>query len=73
MLRAQIAALQPRADAYDNIATLLRVAVPRQSQGAGEDLAWRLDRTIADMKKAMVKPASDLEKSTPEPKETDNA
>lgn len=55
-LRAQIANLQPRADAYDNMATLLRVAVPRQSQGYGEDLAWKLDRTIEDMKKALVEP-----------------
>lgn len=40
-LRREIARLAPKAEAYDTIVTILRVAVPRPAQGYGEDLAWR--------------------------------
>lgn len=53
-LRAEIARLQPRAEAYDNIAILLRL-LPRQSMGMGEDVVWTLDRRIRELKAAQDK------------------
>ncbi|MCW5697912.1 MAG: hypothetical protein KIS96_14425 [Bauldia sp.] len=50
-LRAQIDHLQPKADAYDNIAKLLGL-LPVASRGYGEDLAWMLDKGIAEIEKA---------------------
>ena len=44
-LRRQVERLQPKADAYDNLATVLRL-LPRQSHGMSEDLAWALERRI---------------------------
>jgi len=39
--RSIIAALRPRAEAYDAICSILDM-LPKKSQGCGEDLAWRL-------------------------------
>lgn len=50
-LRAQIAALQPKADAYDNMAALIGL-LPKASRGYGEDLAWLLDKRIAELEAA---------------------
>lgn len=47
-LRAEIARLSPKADAYDNIATVLRL-LPRPSVGMGEDMVWLLDKRIRDL------------------------
>lgn len=47
-LRGQIARLQPKADAYDNIAIVLRL-LPQQSVGMGEDMAWVLDKRIREL------------------------
>jgi hypothetical protein len=47
-LRAQIAGLAPRAEAYDNLVTVLRL-LPRPSQGMGEDLVWVLDKRIQEL------------------------
>lgn len=47
-LRAQIDRLTPKADAYDNIATLLRL-LPRQSVGMGEDMIWVLNKRIREL------------------------
>lgn len=47
-LRGQIARLQPKADAYDNIAIVLRL-LPQQSVGMGEDLTWVLDKRICEL------------------------
>lgn len=44
-LRRQVERLQPKADAYDNLTTVLRL-LPRPSQGMSEDLAWALERRI---------------------------
>lgn len=49
-LRAEIARLQPKADAYDKLSIVLNL-LPRQSQAYGEDLAWRLDQRIAELSK----------------------
>lgn len=47
-LKATIGHLQPKADAYDNLATLLRL-LPKQSVGMGEDLVWILDKRIREL------------------------
>lgn len=47
-LRAQIDRLKPKADAYDNIAIVLRL-LPQQSIGMGEDLVWTLDKRIREL------------------------
>lgn len=47
-LRNQIARLEPKAEAYDNIATVLRL-LPRESVGMGEDLVWLLNKRIRDL------------------------
>lgn len=47
-LRARIAHLEPKADAYDNLVCVLRL-LPRPSVGMGEDLVWLLDRRIQEL------------------------
>lgn len=47
-LRSTIERLTPKADAYDNLATVLRL-LPQPSQGMGEDLVWALDRRIREL------------------------
>lgn len=48
-LRAQIAHLQPKADAYDNLAIVLHL-LPRQGGVMGEDLVWILDKRMRELK-----------------------
>lgn len=57
-LRAYIARLEPKASAYDNLSIVLDL-LPKRSQGMGEDVAWKLDRRIDEIKKAMA--ASDAQ------------
>jgi hypothetical protein len=47
-LRARIDRLQPKADAYDNLVTVLGL-LPRPSVGMGEDLVWVLDKRIREL------------------------
>jgi hypothetical protein len=53
-LRARIDHLKPKADAYDNIAIVLRL-LPQQSIGQagichmGEDVIWTLDKRIREL------------------------
>ena len=47
-LRAEIDCLRPKADAYDSIATILRL-LPRSSQCGGEDLMWIISKRIAEL------------------------
>lgn len=47
-LRAVIARLEPKADAYDNLAAIVRL-LPQRSVGMGEDLAWVLDKRIREL------------------------
>lgn len=49
MLRAQVASLKPKADAYDMMKQVLGL-LPQPSQGYGEDLVWRLRRQIDEIK-----------------------
>jgi hypothetical protein len=47
-LRARIAYLEPKADAYDNMSAVLRL-LPQPSRGMSEDLVWRLDKRISEL------------------------
>ena len=47
-LRAHIGRLQPKADAYDNIAAVLRL-LPQPGICMGEDVVWVLDRRIREL------------------------
>lgn len=49
--RRQIAMLAPKADAYDNLAAVIRLAAPRRSEGYSEDLSWTLQKAIDDLMK----------------------
>lgn len=51
-LRAQIADLRPRADAYDRLAQVLDL-LPTRNVGMAEDVAWLLDRRVAELEGAM--------------------
>lgn len=56
-LRARIDRLQPKADAYDNLAIVLHL-LPQASQGMGENLVWILDKRIRELE---PKPAAEPE------------
>lgn len=56
-LRAQIDRLKPKADAYDNLAIVLHL-LPQRSEGAGEDLVWRLDKRIRELTPTPENPAA---------------
>ena len=47
-MRATIDRLKPKADAYDNLVTVLRL-LPQPSVGMGEDLVWILDKRIREL------------------------
>ncbi len=47
-LRATIDRLKPKADAYDNLAAILRL-LPQPGIGMGEDVVWTLDRRIREL------------------------
>lgn len=47
-LRAEIDHLRPKAEAYDNLATVLRL-LPQRSVGMGEDLVWVLSKRIEEL------------------------
>lgn len=47
-LRSIVGALQPKADAYDMIATILRL-LPQPSRGAAPDVIWALERRIREL------------------------
>lgn len=48
-LRRTVDQLRPRAEAYENLAALIDM-FPKKSVSMGEDLAWKLDRRIAELK-----------------------
>lgn len=56
-LRAVIDRLRPKADAYDNMAAVLRL-LPQQSVGMGEDMIWVLDKRIRELQPEPVDPAA---------------
>lgn len=47
-LRTIIEHLKPKADAYDNLAAIVRL-LPQPSVGMGEDLVWILDKRIREL------------------------
>lgn len=47
-LRAEIGRIRPKADAYDNIAAVLRL-LPQPGVAMGEDLVWILDKRIREL------------------------
>ena len=47
-LRMTIDRLKPKADAYDNIAAILRL-LPQPSVGMGEDVVYILDKRIREL------------------------
>lgn len=49
-LRRQVNELTPRARAYDDISLILGF-IPRQSQGYGIDVAWRVQEAVAEVEK----------------------
>ena len=56
-LRETIDRLKPKADAYDNLAIILRL-LPQPSQGMGEDLVWTLDKRIRELTPPATAPTS---------------
>ncbi|WP_139812958.1 hypothetical protein [Ensifer aridi] len=52
-LRAHIARLEPKAHAYDNLCSVLRL-LPQPSVGYSEDLAWRLDNRVNELTRENV-------------------
>lgn len=47
-LRAHLARIEPKAEAYDNIAAILRM-MPKQSGGYGPDVLWEIEKHIAEL------------------------
>lgn len=48
-LRRELDSLRPKAEAYDNLAAILRL-LPRPPSVAGEDLVWTLDQRISELR-----------------------
>ena len=57
-LRARIASLEPKAHAYEQMSTVLGL-LPRQSGVYGEDLAYTLDKRVAELSKENKTAAAD--------------
>ena len=54
-LRNMVAELRPRAEAYDTVCAILGL-LPKPVQGYGEDMAWRLRKQAADLRKPKDQP-----------------
>lgn len=54
-LRAEIARLAPKADAYDNLVTVLGL-LPKPSVGYSEDMVWLLDKRIQELQSQPAEP-----------------
>lgn len=57
-LQAAIDRLKPKADAYDNLAVILRL-LPQQSVGMGEDVVWILDNRIRELTPTVALPGDE--------------
>lgn len=57
-LRGEITVLRPKAEAYDNIAAVLRL-LPQPTRGYGEDLTWVLKKRIKEIETSEKKDASE--------------
>jgi hypothetical protein len=60
-LRAELDRLRPKADAYDNIASILSL-LPQKPRGMSEDLVWTLDKRIREL---TPKPVADPGRPVP--------
>lgn len=60
-LRRIIAELEPKAEAYDTLRSVLNL-MPRPSVGMTEDLVWRLEKQIAELIKNQNEPKGEPEK-----------
>jgi hypothetical protein len=56
--RRQIELLRPKAEAFDVLKTVVSL-IPGPSHGYGEDVAWRLDKRIEELRKEQQKNATD--------------
>lgn len=56
-LRSEIDRLAPKADAYEKLSQVLAL-LPRPSQGYGEDVAWTLDKRIAEIEAEIAQNAA---------------
>lgn len=56
-LRAAIDRLRPKAEAYDNLASVLRL-LPQPSIGMSEDMVWVLDKRIRELAPQPANPAA---------------
>lgn len=54
-LRHRLNFLEPRAEAYETITTLVRYLAPRTGQGAGEDVVWILEKRMREIEAAAEK------------------
>jgi hypothetical protein len=59
-LRARLAALEPKADAYDTIARLAKLTVTEETRGYSIDVAWRI-KGLLERAKAENETADDAE------------
>ncbi len=55
-LRATVAHLKPKADAYDSLASVIRL-LPQPSQGMSEDMVWVLDKRIRELQPKPIEAA----------------
>jgi hypothetical protein len=55
-LRAIIDKIGPKAEAYDNLVTVLQL-LPKPSVGMGEDMIWVLDKRIRELTETPPKSA----------------
>lgn len=47
-MKAQLEHLKPKAEAYDNITSILRL-LPKGSEAYTQDLTWRLEKRIKEL------------------------
>lgn len=56
-LRAVIDRLKPKADAYDNLSSVLRL-LPQSGISVGEDMVWLLDKRIRELQPEPPNPSA---------------
>lgn len=59
-LRTELDIIRPKAEAYDNIATVLRL-LPQRGVTMGEDIVWALRKRIEELEPKPVNGASNGE------------
>lgn len=64
-LRARIAYLEPRAQGYEAMVSILGM-MPSRPQGSAEDLAWRLDKDADALERKLSEPATTAPEAVPQ-------